>query len=245
VNAVPQRLSIAVIVIIATTSLPLEAQDSTSAAAFEVASIKPRTGERVVGGTTTPDRFARADATLRNLIRYAFDLQDFQIEGGPEWVVSSRFEVTAKAAGAPSGPDGMRALVRRLLQCETTSTDPRCRTRFNTKMTSATGNQPPGIYSMTLVLEGTTMARLAGLLQNEVRRAIVDRTGLIGTFDLELEFAPQGPRPVGLPPGPAPTPSDGPPLATAIQEQLGLRLESARGHVPVLVVDSATLPTPD
>jgi uncharacterized protein (TIGR03435 family) len=98
---------------------------------------------------------------------------------------------------------------------------------------------------MTLVLEGTTMARLAGLLQNEVRRAIVDRTGLIGTFDLELEFAPQGPRPVALPPGPAPTPSDGPPLATAIQEQLGLKLESARGPVPVLVIESAALPTSD
>ena len=46
------------------------------------------------------------------------------------------------------------------------------------------------------VLEGTTMAQLAGLLQNEVRRAIVDRTGLTGTFDLELEFAPQGQRPL-------------------------------------------------
>jgi uncharacterized protein (TIGR03435 family) len=283
VNALFRGLLISAIVIAGITSLPLDAQDSTSSAAFEVASIKTRTGDRVVGGTTTPDRFARADATLRDLIRYAFDLQDFQIEGGPEWVASSRFEVNAKAAGAPSGPDGMRALVRRLLedrfalkthteprelplfelvvarrdgklgerlrpstlQCETVSTDPRCRTRFNAKMMNTTGNQPPGIYSMTLILEGTTMARLAALLQNEVRRVIVDKTGLTGTFDLELEFAPQGPRPIGLPPGPAPPPSDGPPLATAIQEQLGLKLESVRGPVPVLVIDNARLPTPD
>ena len=272
-----------VVVIVGGASLQLDAQGPASIATFEVASIKPRTGERVTGGTTTPDRFARADTTLRDLIRYAYDLPDFQIEGGPAWVASTRFEVSAKAARTPSGPDGMRALVRRLLEdrftlktrveprelqvfelvvarrdrklgeklrpstldCETTPADPRCRTRFNATMTKATGNQPPGIYSMTLMLEGATMARLAGLLQNEVRRAIVDKTGLTGTFDVELEFAPQGPRPAGLPPGPAPPPSDGPPLLTAIQEQLGLRLESSRGPVPVLIIERAELPTSD
>jgi uncharacterized protein (TIGR03435 family) len=97
---------------------------------------------------------------------------------------------------------------------------------------------------MTLMLQGTTMPRLAALLQNEVRRAIVDKTGLTGTFDLELEFAPQGPAPASLP-APAPSSSEGPPLLTAIQEQLGLRLEPARGPVRVLVIDSAELPTPD
>ena len=88
------------------------------------------------------------------------------------------------------------------------------------------------------------MSRLATLLQNEVERVVVDRTGLDGTFDLELEFAPQGRRPAGLP-GPPSPPSDGPPLPTALQEQLGLRLESVRGPVPVLTIESADLPTPD
>jgi uncharacterized protein (TIGR03435 family) len=72
----------------------------------------------------------------------------------------------------------------------------------------------------------------------------VDSTGLEGTFDLELEFAPQGRRPIGLP-GPPEPPPDGPPLMTALQEQLGLALESVRGQVPVIVVESAELPTPD
>jgi uncharacterized protein (TIGR03435 family) len=100
------------------------------------------------------------------------------------------------------------------------------------------------MYSMTLMLQGVRLARLAMLLQNEVERVIVDRTGLDGTFDLELEFAPQGRRPVGLPGSPSPS-SDGPPLATALQEQLGLRLESVRGPVPVVIVERAELPTPD
>ena len=255
---------------------------------FEVASIKPRTGERAAGGSTSPDRFVRADTTLRDLIRFAFNVQDFQIEGGPGWISSNRFEVNAKAPSAPSGPDGMRALVRRLLEdrftlrthvesrematyellvsrgdgrpgeklrrstldCEaivasgTASADDlaRCDLRFRPKMVDSGGR--PSIQSMTLMLQGVRLARLATLLQNEVERIVTDKTGLDGTFDLELEFAPQGRRPAGLP-GPPSPPSDGPPLATALQEQLGLKLESVRGPVPVIIIERAELPTPD
>jgi uncharacterized protein (TIGR03435 family) len=258
--------------------------------AFDVVSIKPRTAERVVGGTTTPDRFVRADATLRDLIRYAYDLREFQIEGGPNWMGSSRFEINAKAAAPPSSADGMRALVRRLLadrftlktrvepremaayemivarrdgrlgeklrrstlDCEAlmesgtaTSDDrARCDLRFRPKMVDGPGGRP-SIYSMTLVLQGVRLSRLATLLQNSVDRVIVDKTGLEGTFDLDLEFAPSdNRRPVGLP-GPPSPPADGPPLFTALQEQLGLKLESVRAPVPVLVVESAQLPIPD
>lgn len=255
---------------------------------FDVASIKPRTGERAAGGASTPDRFVRTDITLRDLIRFAFNVQDFQIEGGPGWIATSRFEVNAKAPSAPSGPDRMRALVRRLLEdrftlrtrieprematydlvvarddgrlgeklrhssldCEAIIASgaaaaqdlARCDLRFRPKMTDIGGR--PGIYSMTLILQGVRLSRFAKLLQNEVERIVVDRTGLGGTFDLELEFPPQGKRPVGLP-GPPSLPSDGPPLGTALQEQLGLKLESRRGPASVVVIERAELPSPD
>jgi uncharacterized protein (TIGR03435 family) len=256
---------------------------------FEVASIKTRTGDRVVGGTSTPDRFVRADATLRDLIRYGYDLQEFQVEGGPGWIRTNRYEVNARAAAPTRGPEGMRALVRRLLEerfalrtrtesrempryelviarrdgklgerlrrstfdCEAlmasgaVSADDRarCDLRFRPKMESDGGR--PRIASMTLSLQGVRLLRLADLLQTSVERAVVDRTGLDGTFDLELEFAPSGRfRPAGLP-GPPSPPSDGLPLETALQEQLGLKLESVHGPVTVLVVESAELPTPD
>ena len=255
---------------------------------FEVASIKPRTGDRAAGGTKSPDRFVRADTTLLELIRFAFNVQDFQIEGGPGWIASARFDVNAKAAPVSVGADGMRALVRRLLEdrftlrthvesrematydllvsrgdgrlgeklrrstvdCEaivasgTATADDlaRCDLRFRPKMVDSGGR--PSIQSMTLMLQGVRLARLATLLQNEVERIVTDKTGLDGTFDLELEFAPQGRRPVGLP-GPPSPPSDGPPLATALQEQLGLKLESVRGPVPVIIIERAELPTPD
>ena len=288
VNVISRRVALVVALFILISASTIDAQRPT-ADAFEVVSIKLRTGDRVGTVASAPDRFIRPDTTLRDLIRYAYDLQDFQIDGGPGWSRTSRFEVTAKAATAPAAPDGMRALVRRMLQdrfalkthveprelslyemvvarrdrrlgerlrqsaldCEaimsggsaTADDRVRCDLRFRPKVTTG-DNGRPTIASMTLILQGTTMARLAALLQNEARRAIVDKTGLTGTFDLELEFAPQGPAPAGLP-SPAPSSSEGPPLLTAIQEQLGLRLEPGRGQVPVLVIDSAEMPAPD
>ena len=77
---------------------------------------------------------------------------------------------------------------------------------------------------------------------------VVDRTGLPGNFDLEVTFTPdqlpQGPPPAGAPPQPSIDPN-GPSIFTALQEQLGLKLESTRGPVDVLVIDSVAQPTPD
>jgi uncharacterized protein (TIGR03435 family) len=73
----------------------------------------------------------------------------------------------------------------------------------------------------------------------ETRRPVVDRTGLTGAFDGELTFAPQ-PLP-GLPP--PPVSPDAVSVFTALQEQLGLKLEAGRGPVPVLVIDNAEKPS--
>jgi uncharacterized protein (TIGR03435 family) len=96
-----------------------------------------------------------------------------------------------------------------------------------------------------------TMAQFAALLSGRVQRIVVDRTGLTGNFDLDLTWTPdqipQGPP--GLPPpGAPPLPSidpNGPSIFTAVQEQLGLKLESAKGAVDVVVIDRAEHPTED
>ena len=76
-------------------------------------------------------------------------------------------------------------------------------------------------------------------------QTIVDRTGLDGSFDLELTFDPASTAPgvPGAPPGPASTDDTAPSIVPALQEQLGLKLESTRGPVDVLVIDSAERPT--
>jgi len=97
------------------------------------------------------------------------------------------------------------------------------------------------------------ISQLATLLSQRVGRIVVDKTGLTGVYDFNLDFTPDqipgagGPGPV-LPPGaPALPPVDpnGPSIYTALQEQLGLKLDSQRGPVEVIVVDSVDHPTED
>ncbi len=88
---------------------------------------------------------------------------------------------------------------------------------------------------------------LARLMPN-VGRLVVDRTGLTGTYDLDLTWTPDQLPSADrntMPMPTAPIDPNGPSLFTALQEQLGLKLESARGPVPVLMIDSVDLPTAD
>jgi uncharacterized protein (TIGR03435 family) len=102
------------------------------------------------------------------------------------------------------------------------------------------------VGSGSMVASGVGIAQIVNFLAGQVGRTVVDNTGLKGFFDVRLEFAPQGGGPGGLPaappspvsPGATASDPTGPSIFTAIQEQLGLRLESARGPVEVLVIDS-------
>ena len=90
------------------------------------------------------------------------------------------------------------------------------------------------------------MTQLATNLSQRVNRVVLDRTGLTGLYEFELEFTPdqlpQGPPPPGAPPLP-PIDPNGPSIFTALQEQLGLRLQSAKGPVENLVIEAAEKPS--
>jgi bla regulator protein blaR1 len=99
---------------------------------------------------------------------------------------------------------------------------------------------------------GMAMAQLASALGRmpAVNRIVEDRTGLTGGFDFDLTWTPDQAQlpPGGPPPGApplAPIDPNGPSLFAAVQEQLGLKLESTRGPVPVIVIDRAEPPTED
>ena len=81
-----------------------------------------------------------------------------------------------------------------------------------------------------------------GSLQALTGRPVVDRTGLTGAFDFDLAVDE---RPGRTGAGRSPPPDDGPSIFAALQEQLGLRLESTRGTFDVVVVDAVQRPTPD
>ena len=96
-----------------------------------------------------------------------------------------------------------------------------------------------------LVAGAMPMALLASNLSGQVQRIVVDRTGLSGGWDFEITFAPE--RPLNPPPGvefPAADPN-APSLFTAMQEQLGLKLQSTKGPVEVLVVERVEQPISD
>jgi bla regulator protein blaR1 len=91
--------------------------------------------------------------------------------------------------------------------------------------------------------EGVTLEFLVQALSNQLGRPVLDKTGLTGHYDFKLQWTPgPGEGPNFGPPGPdAPPPPDpnGPSIFTAVQEQLGLRLESTKGPVEIIVVDRA------
>ena len=95
--------------------------------------------------------------------------------------------------------------------------------------------------SMTMRCNAASMADLARMLTPATGRMVQDRTGLSGRYNWELTFDRRI-RPAASQPGGDSPPSDAPSLTTALQEQLGLKLESARGPVELLVIDSAALP---
>jgi uncharacterized protein (TIGR03435 family) len=100
---------------------------------------------------------------------------------------------------------------------------------------------PGRVQGSALTLEGFT-----GALAQLVGRPVIDRSGLLGNFDVDLEFAPellQGPAGAGVAPSPPATRTDLPSLFTALQEQLGLKLEPTRAPVDVLVIDRAERPS--
>jgi uncharacterized protein (TIGR03435 family) len=98
-----------------------------------------------------------------------------------------------------------------------------------------------------LLAGGMPVGRLAGQVLSQLTgRIVIDRTGLTGTYDVDLKWSPT---PDQLPPGPPPPgialpPIDpnGPSLFAALQEQLGLKLDAERAPVDVLVIDRLELP---
>jgi len=268
----------------------LEAQTpQADTAAFEVASVKPnKTGDGRIGiGISPGGRFTATNVATRILVRQAYNVQDFQIVGAPDWVGSDRFDVVAKAPEGDVTGDQMRPMLRALLE-ERFKLTAHMETRdmpiyalvkaradgklgpalapAATDCTAARGRRgggpPPAPFQPGQKLDcgmmigigrinagGMPMSELARTLSSQVGRVVLDKTGLSGGYDFEMNYAPEqlggGGPPLQLNGAPPPVDPNAPNLFTAIQEQLGLKLESTRGQVEVLVIDRIEQPTTD
>jgi uncharacterized protein (TIGR03435 family) len=265
---------------------------------FEVATIRPNTGPAVggpIGGGLgfRPGRFSAENITLKQVLTYAYDLQAYEIFGGPDWVTRDRFDIAATMPPPPTGFDPRdttarnRRLVRALLadrfnlvvreerrempaySLVMARTDRRLGQRLRPfegecGEPAKLGPPPNATFGMPnsdpskgphwcmaftgmgrISAQGTMLSDLGMILARlpAVSRRVIDRTGLTGRFDFDLEWTPVAPPP-GVPT--AGVPSDaGPTLFSALQEQLGLKLESTRETIAALVIDSVSQPTPN
>lgn len=276
-----------------TRRIPAQSQETsaTPLPSFEVASIKldhPSTPGRFIR-MGDPSRFTATNIPVRDLIRFAYHVQPFQISGGPSWIDSEGYDIEAKVEDpivaelqklpAEQRVEQMRLMLRSLL------TD-----RFKLNLSHETKELP--IYALVVAKGGpkltpttvnpnvpasptakgppmgpmmrmspgrleakmTPMSFLAETLGDQPDlggRLVVDQTGIQGKYDFTLEFAPERPEPLpgtagGPPPGmnaPPPPDPNAPSIFTAVQEQLGLKLEPTKGPVEILVIDKIEKPT--
>ena len=231
---------------------------------FEVATVKPSDPNRPGKLFTVKGRdVLTINTTLADLITFAYGVHARQITGGPSWMESDKFDVQGRpqVEGVPSQTQ-LRALIKNLLAERfqlTVHNDKKDLPAYviivgpqGPKMTQNTTN-PNGLPSLlfkglgNLPAMNASMADLANVLQAAVLdRPVVDKTGIQGKYDFTLVWTPDEGQfrsmGVNVPPPPANDPNAPPGLFTAIQEQLGLKLESTTAPVDVIVIDRVEKP---
>jgi len=230
---------------------------------FEVATIKRSQPDEQRAVMVVGTRLATRATSLVDLMMFAYGVHSLQIVDGPEWIGAEKFDVVVQPSlpGRPSTAQ-MRSIVQKLLA-------DRFKLAFHhaqrelpvyrvitakggPKLTPATKEEREnntaalGIGSGGMTVINASMSEFASLMQRYVRldRPIVDHTGIAGKYDFKLSWTPDFSQFDGNPPpGPAKSDENAPSLYTAIQEQLGLKLEAAREPADVLVIDRVERPS--
>jgi uncharacterized protein (TIGR03435 family) len=240
--------------------------------AFEVASIRLNKSDtmpfRVI---FTPDGLRAENTSLLMILRLASGLQnslDDKFLGIPAWAKTDRFNIEAKV-GAPDVVEWQKlSRVQRGRVLQALLID-----RFKLVAHHETKEQPvyalsiarngpklaeakPGKDALPLEWEGghmsgqsVPMPTLASALTQILGRTVLDKTGLTGEYDVRLDWRPEDASdpmfkgPEGSQQTMTPPASSGPSILTAVQEQLGLKLESTKGPVECLVIDHVELPS--
>ncbi len=222
---------------------------------FQVATIKPsRPDEHGPRYDFRGRRFSVIHASLSDLLKFSYGLQQSQISKAQDWVNSESYDVSAEpdGEGEPSIKQ-WESMVAKLMAdrfalkfhlekqeqsvyvLTVARTGPKLtRSESDPSAPGGIGFGPPGNFGAT----NQTMPEVADALgQGVLNRPVVDRTGLTGRFDLRLTWTPDGPAPA--------TENSNAPLDffTAIQEQLGLKVVSTKAPVDVLVIDRVGRPS--
>ncbi|MDP9039787.1 MAG: TIGR03435 family protein [Acidobacteriota bacterium] len=226
---------------------------------YDVVSIHPNhTDNGNFAATWGNDRYTATNVSLVQLIQQAYHLRENQITGIPGSIASVRYDIEAKVLG--SGPAAPVKLSDRQLQCMLIPLlEERFRLRSHpeskilrvfdlvpvktgSKLTPAEPDVTHGSINekwqdtaWNLTATAATMADFASMLAEERQQTVIDKTGLPGRYNFTLKWARES--------SSDPDPNASPGIFTALEEQLGLKLQPAKGPVLTLVVDHAEPPT--
>ncbi len=221
---------------------------------FEVATLKlspPPKEDRIfiTIGRWQTGRFTMANVTLADMIKYAYAVVSDDELVVPDWNREVRFDVEAAAPAGTKEPE--RRLMMQALLDERLHVKLRREQRVLSYLALAKGKSAPKIKPVEEISDPKvgvqvrgrishpqmSMLLLATLLSRFERQTVVDQTGLDGVYQVSLEWSPDN---FSNEPNANAAPPERPSLYTAVSEQLGLKLESRRGPLEVLVVEGAS-----
>jgi uncharacterized protein (TIGR03435 family) len=238
---------------------------------FEVATIKPTEHPDPLRKNIKFEgrRFTARNVTLSDLVLFAYDLQAREVSGGPNWFAKDEYDIDAiPDVEIQSSDNNLAAMSQWRVMGQKLLAE-----RF--KLASHREQRELPVYALLIGKSGPKLTKSAGdsnatptqgfkqlgefSAKNEtlsefarfmqlvvLDRPVLDRTKIVGRFDMELNWTPDGSQfsSIGIHvPPPTDSPNAPPGLFTAIQEQLGLKLESIRGPVQVIVIDHIERPS--
>ena len=253
-------LSMAPLVCAQTPTSPALVKPEAIPIAYDVASIRQnKSGSRSSSHAGTDDRYSSSNVSLKSVLAKIFNIKEDLIFGIPVPIDSARFDIEAKVVDPD--PEAMKRIT---LEQSRTMLLPILAQRFQLKTHIETKNLP--VYDLVVTkdgpkfgrsadqtrhggdvggrgdgknlnytFQGASMSSLTNLLTNRVHRTVIDKTGLVGYYDFALTWAKRDTLDERV--------EGGPSVFTALEEQLGLKLESSKGPVETLVVDHVEMPS--
>jgi uncharacterized protein (TIGR03435 family) len=239
--------------------------DANADPSFEVATIKPsKPDENRKFLTVQGRKMVEVNYSLKDLIGFAYGLHSTQIAGLPAWAENDRYDITGQpdGEGMPSGAQ-LKRMLQKLLVDRYKLTFHHDQKQLSVYVLSVAKSGPkltksahdpkglPGIGfrqlgAMFAVNASMNDFCVLGLQGTVLDRPVLDHTGIDGKFDFTLNWTPDDSQftTLGVKVPPPTDAANAPPnLYTAVQEQLGLKLEATKAPADVLVVDHAEKPT--
>ncbi len=221
---------------------------------YDVSTVRPNnSGNTDIHINVDGAVFEMGNTTIRRLLQLAYDIRPDLISGLPPWAESDRFDIKAKVVDADPETlksltnDQIRVMARRLIMDRfhlETHTDTKIMPVYDLVVAKADVKFKPSlpsgdddrmdIHGMQVTASNLRMTALANYLSRQTDRVVIDKTGLPARYDLKFKWSPDLEQ--------TERSDEAPPLFTALQEQLGLKLQPSRGPVPTLVIDHIERP---